>query len=216
MPIPSEISEIWEFLNSEITWLHGRWNVYRQIYGTNPERIELINWAAPTFFFFIERVLINDVQLTLIKLADPARTCGRDNATLEALVVLLENHCADAPIPALRSSLIEYRNRCKSILHRRHKDLAHFDLSVQLGNKAEVLPGPSRQEIEDALKALRQFMNLLFAHYKDTQMGYEHFSLHTDGNTLLYQLQRAHRYEQLEELGTIPFDDITKSSYFSI
>ena len=216
MPIPSEITEIWKFLNSEITWLHGRWNVYRQIYGTNPERIELINWAAPTFFFFIERVLMNDVQLTLVKLADPARTCGRDNATLEALIVLLEEHCADAPIAPLRDSLIKYCNCCKDIRHRRHKDIAHFDLPIQLGDKAEALPGPSRQEIEDAMKALRQFMNILFNHYENTQMAYEHFSLHNDGDTLIYQLKRAHRYEQMVELNTISDDDISNSPYFSV
>ena len=90
MPIPSEVSEIWEFLHSQVVWLHGRWIVYRQIYGTNPERINLINEVAPTFFWMVEHSLMNDVQLTLVKLGDPSTTCGRENLTLESLVIEIE------------------------------------------------------------------------------------------------------------------------------
>ena len=214
MPIPPEISEIWEFINSEIIWLHGRWNVHRQIYGTSPECIALINWAAPTFFVIIQRVLMNDIQLTLVKLADPALTGKRDNATLEALVVLLEKYYSDAPIQDIRDSLIEFRKRCKNIQHRRNKDIAHFDLQVQLGDNSELLPGPSMQEIESALEALRQFMKILIVYFVMPHKVYELITP-TNGNTLLYQLKKAHRYDQLEAQGTIPFDDILKSPYFN-
>ncbi|HEX9391281.1 MAG TPA: hypothetical protein VF928_08230 [Usitatibacteraceae bacterium] len=123
---------------------------------------------------------------------------------------------AGAPMMALRNSLGEYRKRCGHIRHRRNKGIAHFDLSVQLGEKSEILPGPTRQEIEDALTALRQFMNIVFAHYEQTQMAYERFSLQSDGQTLLYELKKAQRYEQLQKLGTIPFDDIFKSPHFGV
>jgi hypothetical protein len=213
MSIPSELSEIWQFLDSQVVWLHGRWIVYRQIYGTNPKRIDLINEAAPTFFWMIEQTLMNDVQLTLVKLADPSETCGRENLTLETLVIEVEKVTSDGLPNALRQSLIVFRQCCEKIKRRRHKDIAHFDLSVQLGNKAEVLPGPSRQEIELALLELRKFMNLFLTFFQNTQKAYEKFSLQTDGNTLLFRLKESLRYEQLQLLGTIPQEDIVQSKY---
>ena len=216
MSVPVEISESWEFVHAEVVWLHGRWIVYRQLFGTNSERIDLTNWAAPTFFGFIQRVLVNDVQLTLAKLADPAKTQGRENATLESLVTLLEQVDVNAPVKRLKDKLKEYREDCEYIRQRRNKDIAHFDREVQLGEKAEILPNPSREEIETSLKSLRQFMNILFAHYENTQMAYEHFSMLNDGNTLMHRLTQAHRYEQLEELGVISQEDILKSPYSQV
>ena len=216
MSIPSELSELWEFLNSEVVWLHGRWIVYRQIYGTNPERINLINEAAPTFFWMIERVLMNDVQLTLVKLADPPETKGKRNLTLETLILEVEKTYTGELSSALRDALSNFRQYCIKIKNRRHKDIAHFDLSVQLGNKAEVLPGPSRQEIEEALNELRKFMNTFLLFFNNPQMAYEHFSLQTDGNTLLFRLKEAIRYEQLQSEGIVPHEDILQGSYSSI
>ncbi|WP_283742706.1 hypothetical protein [Sideroxydans sp. CL21] len=213
MSIPVELSDIWEFLNSQVVWLHGRWIVYRQIYGTNPKRIDLINEAAPTFFWMIEQSLMNDVQLTLVKLADPSTTCGRENLTLETLVTEVERISTGELSTTMRQSLVNFRQCCEKIRQRRHKDIAHFDLSVQLGNKAEVLPSPSRQEIELALLELRKFMNLFLDFFQNTQMAYEHFSLSTDGNTLLFRLKESLRYEQLQSLGTIPHEDIVQSTY---
>ena len=213
MPIPAQLSELWNFLHSEVVWLHGRWIVYCQLYGTSPERIELINSASPTFFWMVERVLMNDVQLTLVKLTDPASTCGRANLTLETFVIESEKFQVLELSESLRASLSKYRACCEKITRRRNKDIAHFDLSIQLGDKATELPGPSRQEIEIALAELRRFMNLVWVHFDNTQMVYERFSLHGDANQLLSVLKEGLRYEQLQELGTIPNEDILSSPY---
>jgi hypothetical protein len=79
MPFPTELSETWQFLHNEVTWLHGRWTMYRQLYGTSPERIELLNRVAPTFFGTIQAVQLDEIQLTLSRLADPVGTGQRRN-----------------------------------------------------------------------------------------------------------------------------------------
>lgn len=216
MPIPAALSDIWEFLHFEVVWLHGRWTVYRQIFGTNPERIDLINEAAPTFFWMVQRVLMNDVQLTLVKLADPAETFGKKNITLQTLLNQCQSNGFQELSVALTEALSEFRQRCEKIKDRRHKDIAHFDLTAQLSNKAEVLPGPSRQEIEHALAALRKFMNIVYGHFENSTMGYEHFSMLSDGNTLIFRLTEALRYEQLQSEGTIAHEDIFQGTYSGV
>lgn len=212
MPIPSALSELWEFLNSEVLSLHERWIIYRQVYGTNPERIDLVNKAASGFFAISQRVLMNDVQLTLIKLAEESQK----NATLGRLVSEVRRTAAGKSSAALSNSLIKLRQSCQKIKDRRDKDIAHFGLSVQLGNKASVLPGPSRQEIEEALTELRTFMNTFLLLFGEPEMAYEHFILQSDGDTLIFTLKKALRYEQLQSAGTIPYEDILQSPYHRI
>lgn len=33
--IPTAVRDIFEALESELVWMHGRWNIYRQLFGTS-------------------------------------------------------------------------------------------------------------------------------------------------------------------------------------
>jgi hypothetical protein len=62
MPLPREIEDIWNFLHREVTWLHGRWRMYRQLYGTSEARVDALNRVAPTFFATLQNILVDEVQ----------------------------------------------------------------------------------------------------------------------------------------------------------
>src|SRR6266852_9986421 len=57
MAIPERLREVWAFLHSEVIWLHGRWEIYNQLYGESPGRIDLLNKTAPTFFAILQGIL---------------------------------------------------------------------------------------------------------------------------------------------------------------
>lgn len=76
---------MWAEIDRETTWLHGRWMIYRQLYGTSEQRVDLLNECAGTFANVLQNVLLHDVQLSLSKLGDPAGHGARTNLTLEAL-----------------------------------------------------------------------------------------------------------------------------------
>jgi DNA-directed RNA polymerase subunit L len=211
MATPAQLQQLWTFLESEVIWLHGRWQIYRQIFGTNSKRIDIINEIARTFFGVLQRVLMNDVQLTLMKFADPPPTFGKDNATLEHLITQVEQVPQPALANDLRACLVQYRAMCSKIKARRNKDLAHFDLRTQLSDKAVSLPNPSRAEIEEALAELRKFMNIFRVHFEGSQMAYEHFAMQDDANTLMYALKESLRYRALQADGSIPLEDILNS-----
>src|SRR5579872_6546080 len=84
--MPEPLKSHWDALDNEVTWLHGSWKVYRQLFGTSADRIDLLNRSARVFFYLIQRVLMDSVQLTLSKLADPPLTAGKQNLTLACLV----------------------------------------------------------------------------------------------------------------------------------
>lgn len=215
--MPEPLKSHWEALDEETIWLHGRWKIYRQLFGTSPERVEVPNESAGAFFYIIENVLMKDVELTLGKLADPAKTAGRQNLTLESLVKDVRQLDDATLCKKIDGMLVDCRRLCEKVTHRRNKQLAHFDPATLMAAKSTPIPGPSRQEIEDALLALRAFMNALQRKFTNAETAYGGFVLTTDGDLLLSVLEQGLRYQELTTAGTVDWDDLRQhSKYFGI
>src|SRR5215472_2229378 len=107
--MPNEITGTWEFLHGEVVWLHGRWSMYRQLFGTNENRVNLLNKVAPNYFGTIQNIQLDEVQLTLSRLGDPAQTGKRQNLTLETLVGELDALGISDLTSSLKAHLEEYR-----------------------------------------------------------------------------------------------------------
>lgn len=208
------IDDVWRVIDYEVAWLHGRWAIYRQLYGTSEARVEVLNQSAGTFAYMLQDVLLDDVQLGLAKLGDPATTRVKGN-TVENLT--LRNLCqlvtaSGGLVTELPSLLAAYDDACANARERRNKRIAHFDMQTALKNKAS-LRGPSREEIEIALEALRSVVNYISLHFTGTQTAYELTVLDSDGDSLIGALKRGLRYRELVRNGTIPYDDLHSSGW---
>jgi len=146
-----EIDDVWRSIDYEVSWLHGRWAIYRQLYGTSEARIDMLNRSAGTFAHMLQDVLLDDVQLGLAKLGDPATTrvkgAAVENLTLSNLCQLVT--AAGTLATELPLLLATYADASANARERRNKRIAHFDLETMLRRKAS-LQGPSRTEIETA------------------------------------------------------------------
>lgn len=209
---PPAIQEIWRTLRAKVVWLHGHWIIYRQLYGTSPERIDVLNRSAGTFFYVVQRLLLGDVQLSLSKLGDPSGEDDRKNLTLSALIESLELVGEHAICMELNPLLHAFDTACAKLRTRRNKLIAHFDQEVLLNSRVKPLEGPSRDEIEGALDALRKIMNCAELHYSGSQTAYEHFIMNADGDSLIPKLEQGLRYQELVLERVIPLDDLHKSS----
>ena len=211
--IPSNINEIYEQLKTEITWLHGRWIVYRQLFGTSEKRIDLLNECASSFFYILQDVLIGEVQVSLSKLTDPARTGGFENLSLKQLQTRLETNGEAALAQKNREILDELHIQCEPFRTWRNKRLAHLDLSTAMRSSPNPLPGISREMVENALQHVRTYMNQIEQHYNDSEYGYEHFLMHSDGDALVAMLRYGLRYEELVQDQIISYDDWNKGNW---
>ncbi|KVR16155.1 hypothetical protein WK11_25645 [Burkholderia ubonensis] len=204
---PQPVQEIWASLHADVVWLHGRWIVYRQLYGTNKARVDLLNEAAANVASIIHDVLLHDVQLSISKIGDPPGSGDRKNLTLRRLQLELrsagETEIADAMTPRLET----FDAACEKVRHRRNKWIAHSDLTTLLKARATPLLGPSRQEIETALAALRHVMNCVELKYTDGETAYEHFVMNQTGEQLIDALAKGKRYRELVKAGQVPRDD---------
>jgi len=90
---------------------------------------------------------------------------------------------------------------------RRHKTLAHSDhdnLLSQYGLNAAAtpLPGPSRQEIEEALLSLREFMNLIGQYFGRGITVYDLKFQYGDAETML-SILKGHFGKASQEEGVL-------------
>jgi hypothetical protein len=211
--VPPEFIAVYDELRSEITWLHGRWLTYRELFAESPQRIELLNESAGTFFYIIQEVLLDEVQVCLSKLTDPAATKKHENLSLEQLQSRLEQYGEPTLAAKCRFVLDKVLIQCEVFRIRRHKTLAHLDLPTALKQLPQPLPGVSRQMVEDALASVRDYMNAIEAHYNDSEWGYDNFILNGGSAALLATLRSGLRYEELVQERALPFDDWRKGKW---
>lgn len=195
--IPTDIDEIFQELKKEITWLHGHWIIYQQLFAHSEKRIALLNECASTFFYFIQELLLGEIKVVLCKLTDPANSGRCDNLSLEQLQKRIEQHGDRKLTDNSKKLLDDLQNKCKDFRLHRNKRLAHIDLSIAMKGSLNPLPIISRQMIEEALKSTRDYMNSIEVHYLQKETGYEHFIMQADGEALISMLKYGLRYEEI-------------------
>jgi hypothetical protein len=183
-----ELGGIYHALWREVTKLHIRWNLYREIYAHSPERYALLYQAAGHFFEVVEEVLYDDVFLGLMRIADSRR----DTLSLRNLVKRVPDR---ALAKELNKLIGKAETACKPIKTHRDKRIAHIRREHTLAGGFDRVP--SRAKVEDALGAVRRVMNRLEAHYWGSEEyereGYEHsFSTAGGGaDALVYYLRKG-------------------------
>jgi hypothetical protein len=193
-PLPANIEEVFEPLKKQITLLHAKWIIYRQLFGSSERRIELLNECASMCFIIIQDAILQEVEITLSKLTDPPRK----NLSLKQLYKRIEAHGNSDFVRSLGKLLEDLKIKCEDIRKHRDKRLAHFDLTTAMQNSWNLLPGISRQMIEEALEVTRNFMNTIEIYYIGSTYRYEHCIMSTtDGEALISILKNGLRYKEL-------------------
>lgn len=175
---PANTGELAHYLSDQITFLHIKWKEYREIYGKEPETIELVNEVAPYFFWMYERILRHDVISTISRMLDPAysgRGKNRQNASFEKLIHDLEHHIEDESLVVeWKNDLQKLKKASKEVLKIRNKILSHNDFDVHVTHSPEIIAGISRKNIEDTLEAIRSLMNKILFHFKGSRTAYSY------------------------------------------
>jgi len=213
MSFPSEIEEVFAEIKEEVIWVHGRWIIYRQLFLHSDKRIDLLNDVASAFFYMIQNLLLEEVQITLSKFTDPARSGKNENLSLEQLQERVEEVGNPELSVKLRSVLNQLQDTCRSCRVWRNKQLAHLDLDTSLKLLPDALPAVTIEQIDAALEITREYLNLLERFYTESETGYEHFIMHSDGDALVEMLKLGLRYDELRKLDKFSWDDLRESPW---
>lgn len=187
------LGQVFYDLFNELSWLQTKWQQYRELFGNTSERVDLLNSAAPIFFGVLQFSSFDDILLHLARLSDPPTSFGHDNLTVRMLPGLIVDY--------------NLRNQVEKIIERvdqscdfarqwRNRRLAHSDLPTI--RNPELLPGASRQSVEDALLAFRELLNTIELHYRSTEVGYELAIEPGGAEMLVYYIEQGLEFERMK------------------
>lgn len=153
---------LWE----EFLWLDMKWGEYDAMYGAGSNRIDLLNEAAPTFFWMVEKVFWEDMLLHISRLTDPPSSNGKNgkkNLTIKNLPELVSD-------PAIKEAVNDLvgvaENKTKFCRDWRDRYIAHRDLDLAINvEPARPLESANRQNVFDALIAIRNVLMELEGRY---------------------------------------------------
>ena len=135
-------------LYNEITWLTFKWIKFRELYGTKESRIELMNKAAPFFFFTIQKVLWDNLLLGITRITDPAEMRGKKNITFNAIGQFIQD----------KQFLLDFENDLVEIITDsefcrdwRNRRIAHLDYELSVNQQnAEPLKKSNQAKVSVA------------------------------------------------------------------
>jgi hypothetical protein len=196
--LPADCAELFHELDTDVTALHLNWQDYRSLYGTSPERIELLNWAAHSFFGLLDQTMRHDILLRIARLTDLPSIGGHTNSSLPQLVVRLRPHLQPAESADLQAKLDDLLAYCAPVRDLRNRLLAHDDLATALHYHSDPLPGTSRAHIEGALERIRTLLNQVNLLYQRSITYYQKVIAAGTGEDLIVALERARKHEVCE------------------
>src|SRR5262249_16908021 len=71
-------------LYNTLSWLHVKWQQYRQLFA-DETHVDVLNQTAPMLFGSLQRTLFDDVMLHLARITDAPTMMGRENLTVQML-----------------------------------------------------------------------------------------------------------------------------------
>ncbi|MDO8315202.1 MAG: hypothetical protein Q7T00_08160 [Rugosibacter sp.] len=183
-----ELGDLYSALWQQLVSLHKKWGEYVALFGTKPERIELLNQAGPSFFRTVQDCLWRDVLIHLARITDPPRSAGKDNLTLKRLPPLISAPKKRSELEALILRSVESTAFARDW---RNRQIAHHDLLLSLDLPTEPLAAASRNHVDSALAAVGEVLNFLSLHYLESTTMFEFAAKPTAGGatSMLYYLR---------------------------
>jgi len=206
-PLGALYSALWQ----AVATIHFHWREYVELFGTKPERIDLLNRAAPSFFRMLQDELWENSLLHLARLTDPVNSqarSDRSNLTIRALPPLIADAKLKDEIANLLVEAVKQTDFCRDW---RNRHIAHRDLKLALEQATAPLADASRAQVKNALKAIAAVLNAVARHYLDSETAFDFGRPIAGAVSLLYVLDdglqaQGAREKRIEEGRYLPDD----------
>jgi HEPN superfamily AbiU2-like protein len=185
---PDELS-LFQAIEKEFIQLNYRWEIFRQLYDSGQENVDLLNKSGSNVFQLMQKLLLDDVMMCLCRLTDRDKSMGNENASLKNIYkkIVLPDLIAEE----VSELLTELDKHMKKITTLRNKALSHYDLTHALNT--ELLPKITYDEIDSSIETIRDILNKISGELLDSSNEYvPMIPFGHDGNKLLKTLRTAH------------------------
>lgn len=188
----SELGSVYSDLWQQVAWLHVKWREFTALYGSKPERIQVLNESAPAFFRLLQETLWEDVLLHIARLTDPAQVRGKANLSVQRLPQLISDGDVSASVSSSVALAVDAARFCRDW---RNRHIAHRDLNLALGRGATPLEVATRSKVQQALTALADVLNAVAKPYLDTTTRFDLGPNPGDAESLIYVIDAGLRAE---------------------
>ena len=192
--LQENIERYGEVLGEAYHYVHNQWcdtwwtyNQYRTLFGTNQERIELLNKHSGPFFYNVERHFWNATIMSVCRLTDPFKQGSNRNLSLECLIPLLDN---DELRGEVKIAIKNAKEKAKFARERRSKLLAHSDFDITT-KKAEITTSASRRKMSEVISSIHEPLRIIAYRIADVDTRPFVLSSHPNELDLLYSLYES-------------------------
>ncbi len=179
-----ELGSVFNKLYDEVLRLLSKWSEYVELFGKSKSRIDLLNNAAPWFFYIVQNTMYDETLLHICRLTESEESYrGKyKHLTIQNLTKLInkkeskgfEGKELDAKkkeiakkIQPLKNLIEKATEKAKPARDWRDREIAHKDFKLNIEKGAEPLMPVSRKIVQDALEAitnvLKEVYDLYFA-----------------------------------------------------
>ena len=123
-----EQKEFFGILENKLIEIHFDFQLFRQLFGNDPQNIQLMNKVAPGCFATFQKVLLHEIYMLIGKFLDPPKTSGQDNLTIDHFIDLVKDQIPPELMNELRDDIERVKQKSSNLRTLRHKVLAHSDL----------------------------------------------------------------------------------------
>lgn len=185
-------SELWQ----EVGRMFSNWQEYVSLFGTSPERIELLNNAAGHFFRTVQDGLWERTLLHLSRITDPAQQGKKKNLSIYSLIEAISDIELRSKVTASVANALE---KCAFARDWRNRFIAHADFDLVLDESAKPLAMASRLQVREALEAIENVLNTVSLSFQDSSTCFSKMAILNSGEDLIYLLDFAmHKKEERE------------------
>jgi hypothetical protein len=192
----ADLGELFTELSDELTWMFLRWRQFEILYVEKESHLDILNKAAPFFFWLIQRTLWEDTVLGIARLAGPPRSAGKDNLAIRRIPGLVTD-------PTLRDGLTKRMDsieaKTKFAMDWRNRHIAHRDLALALDRAATPLATATAADVNGALDEMAATLNDINAHLFNSETGFRYASSIWDAANLIFVLKDGLRREELRQ-----------------
>lgn len=181
-----DLGKVYYALWQEVAHLHVLWREYNILFYEK-DTVDLLNSVSGSFFAMTQRLLINEIFLSISRITDPLKTAGKENLTVRRFPLLLQKDKADLVKEDIER-LDEMLSGWKNI---RHKKFAHKCLEASIGNLE--IERIDVKKFQDILDQLALVMN---RPREDTHVDFTVRSVAGGAKSLILKLEKVEKNDR--------------------
>ncbi|HEV3298347.1 MAG TPA: hypothetical protein VG055_01815 [Planctomycetaceae bacterium] len=212
--------EIFDRLEAEISETHYRWNIAKQLFVVEQHddadeqqealekgmaRYALMNQMAGNFFDALRDMMFDTVFLHICRLTERAEKTDKSGNVIEESIVIeqlrkIVDSLTDPSVASLAAELKKRHDdvklKCAPLRKHRNKRISHLDMTT-LSPATDVLPEITIRSIDDALKAICDFVNEFGKAFFGSTTYFQGVVAFDDGDSLIETLKHAAAFDVL-------------------